>query len=101
MLHVPTTDHGGRELKDWEENPTHNPTAVDEMFMASAKFLEELKDTFEENLMDFLENLFPVSPVFHVFPGSPVSPEYLPSLPLPSPQTACSSAPPASVLQSF
>lgn len=47
------------ELEDWEENPAHNPTAVEEMFMASATFLEELKDIFED-LMDLLENLFPV-----------------------------------------
>lgn len=83
------------ELKGWEESPTNNPTAVNEIMMDSGKYYDELKEIFEEDLIYFFGEFItssPVSPEFLVYPAPPVSPEFPSSLLLPPPQSASSSA---------
>ncbi|CAM4620384.1 unnamed protein product [Leuciscus chuanchicus] len=68
------------ELEGWEESPTHTTTAVDEMSVVSGIYCEELKDIFEESLIDWFGKVIPVSPVSPEFPVSPV-PLVLPECP--------------------
>ncbi len=93
------------ELGDREESPAHNTATVVGMVAVTGNYYDELKDIFEQDLIYFfgealhnssvspMASVSPASPVSPVAPVSPVCPEFPPSLPLPSPQSASSSAP--------
>lgn len=93
------------ELGDGEESPAHNTATVVGMVAVTGNYYDELKDIFEQDLIYFfgealhnssvspMASVSPASPVSPVAPVSPVCPEFPPSLPLPSPQSASSSAP--------
>lgn len=66
------------EFVGLEGSPTHNLVTVDAVVKPSGGYLEELKDIFDEDLIDFFGKKFPSAPVSPVFPESPAFPVSLP-----------------------
>ncbi|XDV39813.1 hypothetical protein PO909_009000 [Leuciscus waleckii] len=71
------------ELEGSEDSPAHNPAAVCESDLVSGGHFDDLKDLFEENLIDWFGEVIsntpespapPVSPAFPEPPAFPVSP---------------------------
>lgn len=97
------------EINGLDEIPSHTPVAVGELGPACGAYYEELKEIFEEDLIDWFEEVIPSFPESSVFSESPVSslilsspespmsllvppsscsPLFPPRLPLPLPQSA-------------
>ncbi|XDV22394.1 hypothetical protein PO909_027295 [Leuciscus waleckii] len=75
---TPRIAEGGLvEFRAWEDSPVHFPTAECENELASGSYFDELKDIFEELLIDFFEEIIPSSPVSPALPVSFSSSKFL------------------------